>query len=364
MDTEPAASAVLEIDLAAIAANWRALRARHAGAVGAVVKADGYGLGAATTAPALHAAGCRHFFTAHLAEAIALRPLLPGAMIAALNGPLPGEEEAYRAHDIHPVLGSLGQVAAWSGFAARRGRRLPVLLHVDTGMSRLGLGPDELATLAAEPARLDGLDLRYVMTHLAAAERPQAESNARQLARFRAACAALPAAPTSLANSSALFLGPGYGSDLARPGAALWGINPTPGRANPMRPGLRLSVRVLQVRAIAAGEGVGYNASFTAARPSRIATVAWGYADGFHRAFSNRARAFFDGEPLRLVGTVSMDLATFDATDHPLLGPGDWLELVGPHQSADELAGQAGLSPYELLTSLGRRAARRVRGAE
>lgn len=364
MVSEPLPMAILEIDPAAIVANWRELGRRHApGAVAAVVKADAYGLGAALVAPVLHRAGCRHFFTAQLGEALALRPLLPGALIAALNGPLPGEAALYLAHDITPVLGALGEVAAWQALAGAEGRALPVILHLDTGMSRLGLPPAEVASLAADPSRLAGLDLRYVMTHLVASEHPADPLNARQLARFRAACAVLPAAPRSLANSSGIFLGADFVSALARPGAALYGINPTPGRPNPMRPGFRLDARVLQIRVVAAGESVGYNATWRAARPSRIATVGWGYADGFHRALSGRAHAFFDGRPLPLVGLVSMDLTTFDATDQPGLAAGDFLELIGPHQSADALAAGAGLSAYEVMTSLRRRAARRLRGA-
>ena len=357
------AGARLTVDLGAIAANWRDLRARHpGGAVAGVVKADAYGLGARHVAPALAAAGCRHFFVAHLDEALALRPLLPGgprgAMIAVLNGPLPGTEDDYTAHGITPVLGSLADIARWRAHLARLGHAAAAILHVDTGMNRLGLDAAELARLAADPAPLAGIPLRYVMTHLVSAEAPDDPDNARQRARFAAACAALPAAPRSFANSSGIFLGPDFASDLARPGAALYGINPTPGRPNPMRAAVRLAARVLQVRVIQAGASVGYNATWRAARESRIATVALGYADGFHRALSNRARAFFDGAPVPLVGRVSMDLTTFDVTDHPAIQPGAWLELLGPHQGPDDLAAAAGTNGYEILTSLGARFAR------
>ena len=172
--------------------------------------------------------------------------------------------------------------------------------------------------------------------------------------RFNDACARLPRAPRSLANSSGLFLGPDFDSDLARPGAALYGINPTPGRPNPQRPVVQLRARVLHVRTVAAGERVGYNGIWTAARPSRIATVSVGYADGFLRALSNKAVAFFDGKPVPLVGRVSMDLTTFDATDEPGLTTGTWLDLIGP-EGVDALAEQAGSNGYEILTSLGSR---------
>jgi alanine racemase len=175
------------------------------------------------------------------------------------------------------------------------------------------------------------------------------------LARFDAACRGLPKARRSLANSSGLFLGPAWGSDLARPGAALYGINPTPGRPHPLRGVLRLAAPVLQVRSVPAGETVGYNATWRAARPSRIATVGVGYADGWARALSNRGQACFEGTLLPLAGRVSMDLTTYDVTDHPGVVAGSWLELIGPGHPIDQVAAEAGASAYELLTSLGRR---------
>ena len=341
----------LEISLPAIVANWQSL---CRGPTAAVVKADAYGLGAAAVAPALCAAGCRHFFTAHPVEAMALRPLLPGAMLAVLNGLWPGCEAALAEHGVLPVLGSLAELDRWRSHARPLGRPLPALLHVATGMNRLGLDRRELATLADDPARLEGVPLRYIMTHLVAAEDPADPANERQLTRFAAACAQLPPAPRSLANSSGLFLGPAFASDLARPGAALYGINPTPGRPNPQRPVVRLRAQVLQIRAIEPGETVGYNGQWTAARPSRIATVSVGYADGYPRALTNRALAYFDDRALPLVGRVSMDLTTFDATETPFLQAGDWLDLIGPG-GVDALAEQAGTNGYEILTSLGRR---------
>ena len=359
-----AAGAVLTVDLAAIVANWRALCARHpSGPVAGVVKADAYGLGAAAVAPALAAAGCRQFFVATAVEAVALRPLLPDAFLAVLNGVMPGTEDAFLAHGLVPVLGSLAEIDAWSARANGLGRRLPAILHVDTGMARLGLAPAELDALAHTPSRLGGIDLRYVLSHLVASEAPGEAINAAQARRFAAACAALPPAPRSLANSSGILLGAAFGSDLARPGAALYGINPTPGRPNPMRPAVRLTARVLAVRDLPAGGTVGYNATWTAERPSRIATVAIGYADGWQRAQSNRGAAVFDGRPLALVGRVSMDLTTFDATDHPGVTPGSWLDLIGPARPVDAVAEAAGTNGYEVLTSLGPRIRRRYRPA-
>jgi alanine racemase len=356
---QSSAGAILEVDLAAVVANWRLLCTKHpSGPVAGVVKADAYGLGARGVAPALHAAGCRHFFVALFDEALAIRDAVPGAMLAVLGGLLPETARDYLANDITPVLGSLDEVDAWARLARDVGRALPAILHVDTGMSRLGLNARELDVLRQDQARLAGIELRYVMTHLVASEEPDHELNHHQLRRFAEACAELPPVPRSFANSSGIFLGARWGSDLARPGAALYGLNPTPGSPNPMRPTVRLSARVLAVRELKPGDSVGYNATWHATRASRIATAAIGYADGLHRSLSNRGRAFFDGRPVPLVGRVSMDLTTFDVTDIPL-EPGAWLELIGPSQTADDIATAAGTNGYEMLSSIGHRFHRR-----
>jgi alanine racemase len=342
-----AATGFLRVDLGAIVANWRLLVSRHpAGPVAAVVKGDGYGLGAGPVARALYDAGCRHFFVALLDEALAIRDRIPDAMLAVLGGPTPSSEPEYIAHGIVPVLGSLRDVDAWAGTGH------PAILHIDTGMSRLGLDARELAVLQLDPARLSGIDVRYIMTHLVSAEAANDPLNEHQRQRFAEACAGLPPAPRSFANSSGIFLGEKFASDLARSGAALYGINPTPSQPNPMRQVVSLMARVLTVRDIPVGASVGYNATWTAARPSRIATAGVGYADGWDRGLSGRGRAFFDGAPVPLVGRVSMDLTTFDVTDFPAIAAGAWLEFLGPHQSPDEVAIMAGTNGYEILTSL------------
>jgi alanine racemase len=351
-------SAILEVDLTAIVANWRKLRELHGGDTAGVVKADAYGLGAARVAPALHAAGCRHFFVAHLSEALAIRSLLPGTMLAVLNGLPPGTEEKFARRDVDPVLGSLDEIARWAALARRLGHVLPALLHVDTGMNRLGLDRHELAALQQNHALLDGIFVRTILTHLVASEVAGDPLNTAQMQRFDAACAGLPPAPRSIANSSAIFLGPGWRSDLARPGAALYGINPTPGQPNPMRPTVRLRARVLQIREVQPGESVGYNATWRAPAPRRIAAAGIGYADGWKRALSGRGHALFDGSPAPLVGRVSMDLTTYDVTDSPGIAAGDWLELIGPGIAVDTVADWAGTNGYEILTSLGARIAR------
>jgi alanine racemase len=350
------AGAILEIDLAAVVANWCFLRTIHpSGPVAGVVKADGYGLGAAPVAQALYAAGCRHFFVAWLNEAIELRAIVPNAMVAVLGGLLPGTERDYLDFQLVPVLGSLAEIEAWSAAARTICHRLPSILHVDSGMSRLGLDARELRMLQQDHSRLDNLDLRYIMTHLVSSEVKNDPLNEKQRHNFEKACSRLPRAARSVVNSSGIFLGPRFAFDLARPGAALYGINPTPNNVNPMKLPVRLTARVLAVREIGKHQTVGYNATWRADAPRRIATAAIGYADGLHRSLSNRGLAFFDGKAVPLVGRVSMDLTTFDVTDAPGVVPGAQLEIMGAAQTPDDLAVAAGTNGYEVLTSLGRR---------
>jgi alanine racemase len=367
--SDPAAAragALLTIDLGAIAANYRRL-CRELGAVAsaAVVKADAYGLGVDRVAPALAAAGARSFFVAQLNEAIDLRAILGAEPhIFVLNGLAVGAERDYLGHDLMPVLNSLTEVEAWRNLCHSQSRRLAAALHVDTGMNRLGLPADELDRLAEEPARLEGLDLVLVMSHLACAEEPEHPLNGEQLAAFRAARARLPPAPASLANSSGIFLGPAYHFDLARPGVALYGVNPTPGRANPMSQVVRLQGKILQIRDVDAPRSVGYGATYRLAGPTRLATVAVGYADGYLRALSNHGSAFIEGKKVAVVGRVSMDLITLDISAAPreAARPGTLVDLLGPDHDLDALAREAGTIGYELLTSLGRRYHRDYRG--
>ena len=362
-DPAERAGAHLHIDLDAIAANYRILCTETAPATcGVVVKANAYGLDVARVAPVLARAGARDFFVATIDEALDLREILDAAgtadaRIAVLNGPLPGTEPDLIAFGVTPVLNSLDDLARWCAAARTRETRLPAILHVDTGMSRLGLPDEAVQVLADDPARLAPLRLKAVMSHLACAPQPEHAENAAQLARLNAALRALPAAPVSLANSSGIFLGAAYRFDLARPGVALYGVNPTPGRGNPMHGVVRLCARVLQVRQIDAPRGVGYGSTFRPAGPTRIATVAGGYGDGVLRALSNSGRVVAGEYHLPLVGRVSMDSITVDATALPpdALAAGDWVEVIGPDHDVDALAAEAGTIGYEILTALGRR---------
>jgi alanine racemase len=359
------AGAILTIDLGAIAANWRGLR--DAGRAGgrpidcaAVLKADAYGTGATVVGPRLAAEGCRQFFVAHLDEGVALRSVVPEHSIYVLNGLLPGTEADFVEFGLTPVLNHLGQLNAWRAAAQRYNRPLDAVIHIDTGMHRLGLSPEEAHLLAAERGRLRGLRLALLMSHLVVSEEPNNPINGEQLSRFRNFVRTMPGAPASLANSSGIFLGPDYHFDLLRPGAALYGINPTPGRPNPMLPTVTLRARVLQVRRIDALQTVGYGAAWRSARPSRVATIALGYADGYFRTLINRTHVHLAGHKVPVIGRISMDLVTIDVTDVPEADsqPGALVEVLGPHLSADDLAEHARTNAYEVMTALGRRYAR------
>jgi alanine racemase len=359
----PARSAgVLTVDLAAIADNYRRLKsAFQERALAAVVKADGYGLGAERVAPVLVKAGARSIFVAQLEEALRLRPVLdachPAIALYVLNGLAPGTEAEFADNTILPVLNSLGEIEAWGRFARQRDTALPAAVHLDSGICRLGLPPDEVEALRAAPERLDGIAPTCILSHLACADEPDHPMNGEQLAALKAALTALPRAPVSFCNSSGIFLGPDYHFDLGRPGVALYGVNPTPAAPNPMRPVVRLQARILQVRAIDAPQAVGYGATHRATGPARIATVAAGYADGYLRSISSRGHAWVAGHRVPVVGRVSMDLLALDVTAVPPehLRPGDWAELINDKQDVDALAREAGTIGYEILTSLGAR---------
>lgn len=360
------AAGILSIDLDAIRENYgRLLRQLNGVPCAAVVKADAYGLGAARVGPGLAEAGVECFFVAQFEEAITLRAALGQARhkvrIYVLNGLATAPPALFFINNIRPVLNSLGEVTEWTEEAGRRQRRLAAALHIDTGMSRLGLPEDELARLADDLSLLDGIELDMIMSHLACADTPDHSLNQEQLEAFRNALARLPSAPACFANSSGIFLGPDYHFDLARPGAALFGINPAPGRPNPLQRVVTLQARILQIREIDAPRSVGYGAAFRAGGPTRIATVAAGYADGYLRSASNRGAARLGGHSVPLVGRVSMDLVTFDVSAVPpdLARPGALMELIGPENDQDALAEAAGTIGYEILTSLGRRYRRR-----
>jgi alanine racemase len=358
---EAEAGGVLTIDLAAMVGNWRDLAARAAPAeCAAVVKADGYGCGIAPVAQALAKSGCRTFFVAELTEAHNVRKVAPGTDIYVLNGLWPGAGPAFADANLRPVIGSLAELDEWHQFCSGAGWRGGAALHVDTGMNRLGITPEEAAEVAAREQ--PNVNIGLLMSHFACAEEPSHPLNAKQMAEFRDVRALFPKIPGSLANSSGIFLGPDAHHDLVRPGVALYGANPTPGHMNLMRAVVRLDGRIVQVRDVPLGETVGYGATWTVQRPTRLAIVALGYADGFLRAASASdtkpgAEGIVAGRRCPLAGRISMDLLALDVTDLPEDVPrrGDFATLLGDDIGVDDLASHASTIAYEVLTSLGRR---------
>ena len=353
------ASGHLTIDLGALRDNYLALAAMApACQTAAVVKADAYGLGADMVSQTLFDAGCRHFFVAHIDEALALRLRLPAqARIFVLNGLQPGNEATCAAMAITPVLNSLEQIAQWAVHAKTLGRKLAAAVQIDTGMCRLGLTPKELETLTSQPQLLDGIDIAFVMSHLACADEPGHACNAAQLSAMRQATIALPDVPVCFSNSGGIFLGREYHNHMLRPGIALYGGAPSADRPNPMKPVVRLDLAVIQTRTVPAGSLVGYGGSFEASGSTRLATIAAGYADGLPRSLSNRGAAWYDGVRLPIAGRVSMDSIILDISALPegTLTQGSFVQMIGPEQTLEDIADDAGTIAYEILTGLGRR---------
>jgi len=379
------ADSLITIDLDAITHNWRALD-KLAGAAtetAAVVKADGYGLGASAIAPPLAAAGCRTFFVMSIAEAALLRTTLAEAgfadcRILTLGGCHAGQEDDFAAADITPVINNIEQYHRLAEKGRRAGTAVTAALHIDTGMTRLGLDRDQVswlrAALAAADERLDGVAPALLMSHLSASEDRDDAASARQLADFIALRDSLPEMPASLANSGGCFLGAPYHFDLTRPGIALYGLHPagadaTDGQsaeAQRLRPAITWQARILQQRRADAGDAVGYNGTHGLTRASRIATLGVGYADGYPRSLGNRAKVEIGGKVAPVVGCVSMDSITVDVTDidETVVNEAGVATLLGDAYPLAEMARDAGTIGYEILTQLGRRPERRFKGGQ
>jgi alanine racemase len=367
-------TAILTIDLAAIAANYRTLVEQVAPATcAAVVKADAYGLGAAMVAPVLQRAGCRHFFVASVDEGLALRQVLPNVQIFLLNGLPGGAARAVAAGDLVPVLATLDQIEEWRKLCAATQPK-PAALQFDTGMSRLGLSQADVIRLATDPRSLQGLPIVHVMSHLACGDEPNQPLNDKQLMLFRSLVERFPWTKVGLggmkpsfglAASGGVYLGTDFHFDLARPGIALYGGRPVIGRPNPLRPVVRLQGKILQIRDVDLGMSVGYGATHQFKGPSRLAVIGVGYADGIFRSLGNRGAVFVAGERAPIVGRISMDLMTAEIGHVPIAAcrPGDSVDIIGPQQSIDDLADAAGTIGYEVLTALGKRYQRRYLAA-
>lgn len=354
----PPSSARLTIDLDALAHNFAVLCAEAPGAEAApVLKADGYGLGSGAVGRRLWAEGARRFFVARLGEGEVLRQALGPerpATIHVLDGFLPGTGPRLAAAALTPVLHSPTQVETARAWAASTGEPLAVTLHIDSGMNRQGLTPDEARALAQSPDRLAGLDVKVVMSHLGSAPEPQHARNRVQLERFSAVRQLFPQARASFAASAGIFLGADYRFDIVRPGVGLFGGGPEERPDPRLKAVAILEAPILDIRDIAAGEMVGYGSAMRVERPTRVAVVAAGYADGLIRAAKGRSQAWLAGA-LRPVLIITMDLIAIDigAAEAQV---GDYAELLGPHVLVDDLAAAAGTVAHECLVRLGGRA--------
>lgn len=344
MPPEPPSAALrLNLDHAALVSNWRTLdRLSGTAAAGAAVKADAYGLGARRVAPLLRDAGCADFFVAHWHEAAELLDRIDPARIAVLHGPMTAADAAFaKASGARPVINSLHQAKVWRDASGG-----PCHLMVDTGINRLGLPMSDLGN-----ELIAGLEVDILLSHLASADEDSAQ-NERQRGLWQQARGLVRHDRASLANSAGIALGAAYHGDLTRPGLALYGGVPVPAFAEKIRPVARIEAALIQVRAIAAGDSVGYNATFTASAPMRIGVVSLGYADGYLRCWSGKGRFRSGDAALPVLGRVSMDMTIIDLGAAPQLGEGDWVEAS---YDLPEAARISGLSQYELLTVLGRR---------
>jgi alanine racemase len=366
----PETGGTLTIDLAAIEANWRTLvRELLTVECAAVVKANAYGLGLEPVTATLAKAGCTTFFVADIAEARAVRSRAAEATIYVLDGFAVDWGDAFIEINARPVINSTTELAEWDAFVSAHSWRGGAALHIDTGMNRLGISPEEAAALAPR-AQTENHGIALVMSHLACADTPDHSLNAVQTELFRELRMLYAGVPASLVNSSGIFLGDAMHYDLARPGAALYGVNPTPGKPNPMQSVVELTGRILQIRHVERDATVGYGATWTAKRPTRVAVVALGYADGLVRAGGGSderpgGAAIIAGKHCPIVGRISMDLLCADITDIPAgtVRRGDYATLIGDDIGVDEVAAAAGTIGYEILTRLGPRCHLVYRGA-
>jgi alanine racemase len=366
---EAEAGGVLTVDLAAIAANWKRLYGMTVPVeCAAVVKADAYGCGIDRVVPALKKIGCRTFFVADIPEGRRVRAAAPDAAIYVLNGLMPSTAPAFADANLRPVINSTTELAEWDTFVASSNWRGGAALHIDTGMNRLGLTPEEAVAVAPRVQSGEGHGFKLLMSHFACAETLDHPMNDRQIRLFREIRILFRGVPSSLANSAGIFLGGTAHCDLVRPGIALFGGNPIPGQKNAMRPVVELKGRITQVRQIKKGDTVGYGASWTAARPTRLAIVAIGYGDGFFRAAAATktkapANLMIAGKPCPLIGRISMDLIAIDVTDLPngVARRGEFATVIGGGIDVDEFGTACGTIGYEILTSLGKRYHRNYR---
>ena len=290
-------------------------------------------------------------------EGIELRQILPDARIYVFHGILTGTADEFVANSLIPVLNSLGQIETWLPYANHT-----AAIHIDTGMSRLGLTPKDCSKIKS----LESLNIDLIMSHLCCAEDPDHPKNLEQVSLFKKLRTTIPSRHSSIASSSGIFLGSNYHFDLCRAGVSLYGINPTPFSQNPLVEVIRLRAEIIQIRYVDTPQTVGYGASYSVKGPTKIATLAIGYADGYMRSLGNSGIAYIENYKVPVVGRVSMDLTTVDITNVPdsLISSKTMVDLIGPNNPIDVIANQAETISYELLTGLGKRIKRNYQFAK
>lgn len=358
----PSAYSALEINLAASAQNYKKLsQIVWPAACSAVLKADGYGVGAIPVAEKLHKKGCRDFFVAYADEGIALRnhfrTLGIDGHIYVLNGFFPGNEADFIYYNLIPTLTDLDQIRRWQSLCLRDQREYSAILHVDTGMSRTGLPSQEIQQLYDHFNLLEGINIRLIISQMAYSDDSNPLFNQLQKQKFDEILSSLPPAPASLAKSGTIFLSKEYHYNMTRPGIALHGINPTSQSENPLTPVVSLWAKIYQVQPLSSGQSVGYNRTFISPSSKKIATLAIGYADGYPWALANTGYVLIAGHKAPIIGRISMDLITIDITHIPetVAYPGAWVKLIGDDITVERLAADAKTVPYELLLRLGKR---------
>jgi alanine racemase len=362
---EQLSSAIVTIDLEALQSNYKTLAQQASPALcGVAIKGEAYGLGMVEVARSLWTVGCRNYFVSRPSEGAELRSVLADATIYVLDGFYAGQADFYLAYNLVPALINIREATEW----AKLGGGRPCAIHVDTGINRLGFTALEFAHLCADAELRKLIQIKLLVSHLACSDEDHA-LNAKQLAAFKEFRALLPDVPASFANSSGIYLGADYHFNLVRAGVALYGGNPLPGQQNPMKPVVTLQAKVMQTRLVKQGDTIGYSATWTAPRNSRIAILGAGYRDGIPRKLSSTkvdgpAQVFIAGRRVPIVGRVSMDMMACDVTDLPEIEIGTLAEIFGSNISVDVAAASAGTISYELLTHLGNRYHRRYIGGE
>lgn len=343
---------VLEVNLSAIEQNYKILRHNFKGEkIAAVVKDNAYGLGLAGIVPTLYKAGCRDFFVSTIGGALEIKSLVKDSTVYVLNGAYEGAEDILYTHDFIPVLISYSQIQKWALKAQSVGKPLKAVIHFDTGMSRTGLGRDETERLLKDLSVLNNIEVLYWMSHLACSDKPQHSLNEEQRSRFNEIIAQLPKAKKSFVNSDGVFLGSQYHCDLARAGISLYGFNAL---GNRLQPAVSIYAKILQIRNVDYGTSIGYEATYKFEKPARVATLPVGYAQGWSTTLSNQGYVAIKGVKAPIVGRVSMDLMGIDITHLPFdeVLENQWIELLGPTISPQELAKAGRIIPYEIILTL------------